>query len=118
MISAQVFTVTRRGITVRVTVLPTPRDVTRAFLEGSGARRMACGKVVHGFTSVRSGSAVARVTLNLSQWTPGLVAHELTHVASAYGLRDGDDDEPMAYFVHDMTDSICARMRKLEAACA
>jgi len=30
------FTVTRRGITVRVTVLPTPRDVTRAFLEGSG----------------------------------------------------------------------------------
>ena len=114
----RVFTVTRRGITVRVTVLPTPRDVTRAFLEGSGVRRMACGKVVHGFSSVRSGSAVARVTLNLSHWTPGLVAHEITHVASAYGLRDGDDDEPMAYFVHDMTDSICARMRKLEAACA
>lgn len=113
-----VFEVTRRAITVRVTVLPTPDDVTAAYLRGSGGRRMRCGKRVHGFTVTRVGDPIARVTLNLARWTPGLVAHEVTHVATSFGLRQGDDDEPQAYFVHEMTDSICARLRRLEAACA
>lgn len=115
------FRVTRRGITVRVHVLPTERDVTAAYCAAgpngiaSTAAQLARGETVRGFTVARKRGRCAHITLPLTGWTPGLVAHEVTHVAGIFGHCNAGDDEPMAYFVGDMVDSICTRMQRLEA---
>jgi hypothetical protein len=120
--AVRVFKVTRRGITVRLRVLPTARDVTRDYMAGltkfrragGEAQRLARGDQVQGYTAARVRVYVATITLPLSGWTPGLVAHEVLHVATAFGHTNQGDDEPMAYFVGDMVDSICNRLRRLE----
>lgn len=122
MRALRVFQVTRRGITVRVRVLPGVREVTQAWCKKSAASgrtwslALDDGLEVHGFTIARAGGGHAEITLPLAGWTPGLVAHEVVHAATSFGHRNSGDDEPMAYFVGDMVDSICARLRKLEAA--
>lgn len=113
--AVRIFRITRRGICVRVRVLSAVADVDRAYRDGKARRER---QQVWGFTRVRAGRRVAHVVLPLAGWTPGLVAHEVTHVADKFGLRDGHDDEPMATFVGEMTDSICARLARLEVACA
>lgn len=115
--AVRVFQITRRCICVRVRVLPTVADVDRAFRGGKARRERG---QVHGFLAdTRAGvSKRLRVTLPLRGWTPGLVAHEMVHVADRFGLRDIADDEPMANAVEELVDSICTRMAKLEAKCA
>lgn len=115
MRAVRIFTVSRRAAWVRVRVLPTIADVDRACRGGKPRREK---KLVHGFTENAVGAKVVRVTLPLEGWTPGLVAHEVVHVVESFGLRDLADDEPMATLVGELTDSICTRMRKLEAKCA
>lgn len=113
MRAARIFRITRRGIAVRVRVLPALADVGRAY-HGGRTRRNA-NELICGFTDVAKGRRIAHITLPLDRWTPGLVAHEVTHVADRFGLREGADDEPMAAFIGDMTDSICTRLQRLQA---
>lgn len=110
------FCVTVRGLTVRVRVLADVQAVDRARNGGRASRN---GRTVQGFLEYSLvGRSRPTMTLPLAGWTPGIVAHECVHVAVLAG-RAADvahDDEPLAYAVQSLTDAICRRMRKLEAA--
>lgn len=110
--AVRVFRVTRRGVRVRVRVLADVAEVDRAYRAGKPRRER---KQVWGY--MYAGRSVMHIVLPLAGWTPGLVAHEVTHVADRYGLRAGDDDEPMATIVGELTDSICARLARLGGGC-
>lgn len=106
------FTVTRRGVCVRIRVLPTVVDVDQACRAYEGRRRQA-GQFVKGFfVPAVKARYIGTITLpaagaDLAE----IVPHEVTHAAiERFKQVDIADDEPLAYLIGQLTQSIRRRL--------